>query len=277
MLAEGCSLLGQRLAVPQLAFAEIRLGQYCVLPGYANGAAPLQGAGAVEALGEPVLAAWRQGEVAAQAGPEEASGAAPGAGAVPPQAGTLDRLAGDGAWLAAVCRTGEQWLGFFVAAQPAGRAWTDAEMALFEDSAMRIGVERERARAQDALRASEAQLRHVLQDCSQACWQADAAGQVVQELPGWRSATGQHGSGVLGEGWLDAVHAEDRPALRESWHQAVAGGVSLQRAIRLRGPGGGRRASLLATPQRDEQGVVQGWTGCIFALDGRAQPASGSI
>lgn len=269
VLAEGCRLLAQRLAVPRLAFAEIRLGQYRVLPGYANGAAPLQGEGAVEALGEPVVAAWRQGEVAAQAGPADASAAAPG--------GALDRIAGDGAWLAAVCRTGEQWLGFFVAAQPAGREWADADIALFEESAMRIGVERERARAQDALRASEAQLRHVLQDCSQACWQADAAGQVVQELPGWRSATGQHGSGVLGEGWLDAVHADDRPALRESWHQAVAGGVGLQRAIRLRGPGGGRRASLLATPQRDEQGVVQGWTGCIFALDGRAQPASGSI
>jgi len=51
LLVLGCRMLGERLGVPQLAFAEIRGGHYEVLPGHADGLPALRGSGEVEALG----------------------------------------------------------------------------------------------------------------------------------------------------------------------------------------------------------------------------------
>jgi len=191
VLLQGCRLLGERLAVPQLAFASIQGGRYTVLPGHAAGAPPLRGEGEVETLGAAALALWHAGEPAVQDDLARSEGT-----------GGLAALAGGrGALLGAVCRKGEQWLGFFLACQPTPRDWSPTEITLFEEAAARIGVEFERARAQAALQASETRLRELLRGISRLCWEADA-------------------DGAGSESWLDAIHPDDRVRAQAAWRQA---------------------------------------------------------
>ncbi|WP_028103867.1 CheR family methyltransferase [Pseudoduganella violaceinigra] len=269
LLALGCRLLGERLAVPRLAYADIRAGRYAALPGHASGAAPLQGEGAVDALGAAVLVRWSAGEAVAE--PDLACGAARGGG--------LAAMAGgSGALLGALCRKGQRWLGFFLACQPSAREWTPAEAALFAESTARIGAAFERARAQAGLLASETRLRALLHGLAQSCWETDGAGQVVDGSAGWQARTGQAPGESLGEGWLDAVHPDDRAGLRHLWRDAVRHGAALDAEVRLHSPGGAwPRASVLAMPLRDAVGDVEKWFGCSIDSAEHAVPPSGRI
>jgi PAS domain-containing protein len=247
LLALGCRLLAERLGVARLAYGEFRAGRYAMLPGHAAGVAPLQGEGGADALEPAAQACWRAGETYV----------APDLGGA---AGGLSALAGgQGALLAAACRKGTRWLGFFLACQPAARDWTAQEIALFAEAAARIGVEFERARAQAALRASEMRLRALLQGFAESCWETDAGGEG-------------------GAGWLDAVHPEDRPRAEAMWREAVHKGRAMDAEVRLRGTAGAwRRGSVLATPLLDEQGAISKWSGCIVEANGQAALPSGSI
>lgn len=251
LLVQGCRLLGERLSLPQLAFAQIRNGAYTVLPGHAAGEASLQGDGDVDALGAAVLKLWGEGEVAAQADLADTG---------LEMAGALAGLAGGhGALLSALCRKGPQWLGFFLGCQPVARQWTPAEIALFAEAAGRIGDEFERARAQAALQASETRLQVLLRGFAQSCWETDA-------------------SGEDGEHWLASVHPDDRPRAQAMWREAVRSGSGMEAEVRLQGEAGAwRRASVLVMPLFDELGNVRKWSGCIVDTDEREAAPSGSI
>jgi PAS domain-containing protein len=234
--------------VPQLAFARIQSGRYTVHPGHAAGVPALHGAGAVEALGEQVLACWRAGETTVEADLSRAG------------AGDLAELAGGrGALLGAACRKGEQWLGFFLACQAAVREWSTTEVSLFSEAVARIGVEFERARSQAALRASENRLRDLLRGIAKVCWETDA-------------------SGKDGENWLEVIHPADRARAQAVWREAVRTSGSRDAEVRLEDAGGSwSRGSLLATPLLDDQGDVRKWSGCIIDIDERTTAPSGSI
>lgn len=249
VLLLGCRLLGERLAVPQLAFARIRGARYILLPGHAAGVPALHGEGEVESLGAAALALWRAGETAVQDDLSHSDGA-----------GGLANLAGHrGALLGAVCRKGEQWLGFFLACQPKARDWSSTEVALFAEAAARIGVEYERARSQAALRASEQRLGELLRGIARVCWEADSKGKG-------------------NESWLNAIHPDDRAEAQTLWREALRNGGGRDTEVRVEDPGGGWiRASLLATPMLDDQGNVAKWRGCIIDADERAVAPSGSI
>lgn len=249
LLVLGCGMLGKRLGVPQLAHAVIHHGHYEVLPGHADGLPALHGRGEVAAIGASVLARWRAGEPAVQADIGRAAGE-----------DELSRLAGGGgALLATVCRKGETWIGFFLACQPSLREWAPAEVALFAESAARIGVEFERARSQAALRASEARLHHLLRGIAKFSWETDAGGK---------------GS----ETWLEAIHPDDRGRVHGMWRDAVRTATGGEMEARWQDPEGDwLRASVVATPLLDEQGGVREWSGCIIDVDERIAAPSGSI
>jgi len=269
ILELGCCLLAGHLGVPRLAFAAIRDGRYAILLGHAAGLPPLAGEGELDALEPEALGCWRAGEVLVQHDLAQADGQL---------AGLAGMAGGSGALLSSVCRKGERWLGFFLACQPAARSWSQVDVILFEEAAERIGVEFERARSQAALLTSDSRLRALLRGCANACWETDGAGQVTQESESWCAYTGQSSGDLLGEGWLDAIHADDRDEVREAWRAAIARGEELDATVCLQRPGGGwQRANILATPLFDDQGDVAKWVGCVIETDEQAVPASGSI
>ena len=53
------------------------------------------------------------------------------------------------------------------------------------------------------------------------------------DVPRWRMTTGQRRTDVAGLGWLDAVHPDDREAVRGLWREAVEAGESFDAEFRV--------------------------------------------
>ncbi len=63
--------------------------------------------------------------------------------------------------------------------------------------------------------------RCLLQEISPIVWEADRAGEVIGEIPGWAAFTGQSHARMQRWGWLDVVHPEDRTRIGRAWQSAV--------------------------------------------------------
>lgn len=242
LLALGCRMLAQRLAVPQLAYAVIQDDRFEVLECHAPGMPPLQGDGEVAALGGEVLARWSAGETVVRAGLAD-----PDSAAAAGVAGLVALCGAPGASLSVLCRSGQRWQGFFHACQPGARLWSGPEVALFERAAERIGAAYERARAQMALQASATHMRRLLRGLARAYWETGGDGVLLEE------------------GLPLAVHCADHALILRHWHAALRSGSELDVELSLRDAGGDAHpARLLVTPLYDAQGAILGWAGCII-------------
>ena len=121
-----------------------------------------------------------------------------------------------------------------------------------------------------ALRDSEQRFRTFVVTVAQVVWAADASGHVTADVHGWCRFTGQTPEQMQGEGWLDAVHPDDREATRADWREAVAQGRPFFREFRLRAADGGYIfTSGRATPVRDDDGPVRSWLGINIDISAR--------
>jgi len=121
----------------------------------------------------------------------------------------------------------------------------------------------ERRRAAAALALSEARLNALIESMPQIAFTATPDGRHDFTNGRWQDVTGQSAGEARGAGWLDAVHAEDRPGLAALWQAALAEGSTFSAEHRLRS-GGGEWVWFLsrAVPLRDpETGVVMRWFG----------------
>jgi PAS domain S-box-containing protein len=93
-------------------------------------------------------------------------------------------------------------------------------------------------------------------------WTTDPTGAVVADLPTWRAFTGQAEAEVLGSGWLDAVHPEERAAARAAWERAVADRSVYEGEYRLKGCHGDYRPfACRGVPVLNPDGTVREWVG----------------
>jgi two-component system CheB/CheR fusion protein len=123
-------------------------------------------------------------------------------------------------------------------------------------------------RTETALRENETRLRDLLGLLALAVWETDAEGRVVTDSPSWRGYTGQRVEEWMGEGWIDAVHPEDRAEVLRQWKDAVAARSAIDLAFRLRSPGEGwRRSRVRALPLFNIDGTVRKWVGMNVAGD----------
>jgi signal transduction histidine kinase/PAS domain-containing protein/ActR/RegA family two-component response regulator len=92
-------------------------------------------------------------------------------------------------------------------------------------------------------------------------WEAGPDG-VVRDLPAWRAFTGQSQAAVRGEGWLAALHPDEREQVRAAWRHAVATCTPFVHAARLRGADGSYRYFWArCAPMRAADGSVRQWRG----------------
>ncbi|MBR0875061.1 PAS domain-containing protein [Bradyrhizobium tropiciagri] len=134
---------------------------------------------------------------------------------------------------------------------------------------LQIDIE-DRKRAEEALRASERNLRLII---------STIPGQVWSARPdGWADFFNQHFlnyAGLSSEqsegwGWTDAVHPEDRSGLNEAWRSIRAARQAGEKEARLRRFDGTYRWFLLrANPLRDEAGAVIKWFGVNTDIEDR--------
>ena len=88
-----------------------------------------------------------------------------------------------------------------------------------------LGVGRdvtERRRAEDERTQSELRLRTLVEATNQLMWTTGPGGLVDRPMEGWSEFTGQDAAEVLGDGWTDAIHPDDRDRVLETWRAALA-------------------------------------------------------
>jgi PAS domain S-box-containing protein len=109
---------------------------------------------------------------------------------------------------------------------------------------------------------SEERFRAFLTSTSEIIWDMPPEGLFDSDQPGWRAFTGQAREELLGWGWLEAVHPEDREELAQAWREAVQGRVPFQGVLRLRRHDGAyRHMQMRAVPVLELDGAVREWVG----------------
>ena len=76
-------------------------------------------------------------------------------------------------------------------------------------------IEQVAAERSDAAR--DDRFRALVTQSAQIVWMTDAGGMTVHDSPQWQAFTGQSPVEQGDFGWLDAIHADDRPRARFAW------------------------------------------------------------
>jgi len=120
----------------------------------------------------------------------------------------------------------------------------------------------ERKETEKKIMASEERFRALVTATTEIVWVTDANGRVVDDLPFWRAYTGQTVTQVLGYGWSDALHPDDRERTLEMWKLAVKNHASYQTEYRIqRRDGEYRYFSVCGVPIVDNDNAVREWVG----------------
>ena len=150
----------------------------------------------------------------------------------------------------------------------APHAWTDAEVALVEETAERTWAAVERARAEAALRQSEERLRQVAETVPDVLFRAGSDGTVDFVNHQFQALTGRPPSDVVGSlMWPDLVHPDDRDRVEAVWAEARASGEPYETRYRLLTPSGPCWVITRARPFPDDEGRVTAWFGTITDVD----------
>jgi PAS domain S-box-containing protein len=98
-----------------------------------------------------------------------------------------------------------------------------------------------RRRAEGELAHSELQLRTLVESTNQLIWTAGPDGFASGAMDSWCAFTGQTEAQAEGDGWLEAVHPDDKERARETWTATVAAGDVYDSEYRVRSAAGGYR------------------------------------
>lgn len=163
-------------------------------------------------------------------------------------------------------RDGETFAMFALGNHPIG--FTDRERAIAEELAPAIVQALLSKRAEVASRASQRRLLTLIEGIPQLVWTATRHGQWTWVSPQWVEMTGLSVEQSLGDGWLAAVHPDDREAARRFWDGAPErGDLAMEGRLRHRQSGRYRWFKTRATPVRDDHGHIVEWFGTSTDID----------
>jgi len=129
----------------------------------------------------------------------------------------------------------------------------------------------DRKQAEDAIKQSEERYRSLTLAISQIVWITDAEGR-CQDTPSLRAYTGQTEAEVVGYGWLDTIHPDDRKRTNQAWMEAVQTKSLYEMEYRLRGADGNYRYFQgRAVPILNEDGSIREWVGTCIDIHDRKQ------
>jgi len=130
----------------------------------------------------------------------------------------------------------------------------------------------ERRRSEEVLRWNEERYRSLAVATAQIVWAFDPQGQPMDDLPLWRTFTGQSVKEIKEGGWGNALHPEDRQRVLESWAQALATLSVYTTVYRLRRYDGEYRYfGVRGVPVLDRKGQVREWIGTCSDITERKQ------
>jgi PAS domain S-box-containing protein len=150
--ATASRVLGEHLGANRVAYFEVRGAIYVVERDYLNDATPLVGNYPIDAFGSQVLAAYRNGRVVSESDLATDLSLSPTERAA---YAALDLVA----YIGVPLLKGGELVAVLTVQMSAPRVWTSDEVAIVEEVAERTWAALERARAEAALRESEAKYR----------------------------------------------------------------------------------------------------------------------
>ena len=125
-------------------------------------------------------------------------------------------------------------------------------------------------RAEEALRASEANLRRVIDTIPSLSWcnLPDGPNEFLSQS--WHEYTGLSAEEAHGWGWTASFHPQDLPPLMKRWQEILISGESGEIEARIRRHDGVYRWFLIrASPFRDETGAIIRWYGTSTDIEDR--------
>lgn len=108
---------------------------------------------------------------------------------------------------------------------------------------------------------------------NQMIWTMDPTGLMREDCPSWRDYTGQTEEQFRSDGWLDAVHPEERTQVQELWGPSVAHRKAFETEFRLRSREGFYRYfQLRAVPVlAEDDETVREWVGTCSDITPRKE------
>ncbi|NQE34701.1 PAS domain S-box protein [Microcoleus asticus] len=129
----------------------------------------------------------------------------------------------------------------------------------------------DRKQAEDAIKQSEERYRSLILATSQMVWTGDAEGR-CPDMPSMRAYTGQTEAEVVGFGWLDAMHPDDRERTAQVWMEAVQTKSLYDIEYRIRRADGNYRYFQgRGVPILNEDGSIREWVGTCSDIHDRKQ------
>jgi PAS domain S-box-containing protein len=136
----------------------------------------------------------------------------------------------------------------------------------------RVLFYRAQAEAADALRESEKKYQVLTEISPVGIFKTDAQGTTTYVNPRWSQISGLSADEALGDGWLRAVHPEDRENLSAGWKQATSTQIASIIEYRFVHPDGSIAWILgQSTPERNIQNRIVGYVGTIIDITERKQ------
>jgi PAS domain S-box-containing protein len=111
---------------------------------------------------------------------------------------------------------------------------------------------------------------NLLELVPQVVWFGGPDGRITYCNPYWYEYTGLSERKTLGDGWIDAIHPEDRERVAEGWRAATQEGRDYELELRLRGANDEYCWFLARSrPARDESGKIDAWLGIAVDIEER--------
>ena len=148
---------------------------------------------------------------------------------------------------------------------------SERDLRLFDILARLAADLIERKFHEQDLRRREERSRTLTQLLTDVPWAARGDGAFESLQPAWENYTGQTWDAHAGHGWFEAIHAEDRDAVRASWASACFETRPYEFGARLwHAPSKQYRHCIIrATPILNEDGSLREWVGACMDVHGR--------
>ncbi|TKD51314.1 PAS domain-containing protein [Sphingomonas baiyangensis] len=245
--------LGRRLDVDRVGFYRVSGDRVEYGPCWTGGALPpMRGSRAVDEIGEAHVARYRSGRTLVFADARRD----------PTFAGSSIATVTTSGIGVPLLRGGE-WVASMYVNHGTARDWSDEEVSFVEAVAEISWDAVERVVATAALRESEAKFRAIANSIDHMVWSARADGRFDYFNDRWMTFVGPLDLPREGDGWLGALHPDDRDAARAAWHASLTTGASFRCEYRLtHAPSHGYRWVLAqAKAVREPDGSISRWFG----------------
>ena len=145
---------------------------------------------------------------------------------------------------------------------------------VFEDISERTEVQQLQATRAEMER-EEVRYRTLIDTTAAIVWTTPPSGELQTDQVQWQRVTGQTPDESAGQGWLDAIHPDDRADTLAAWSHAVDTREPYRVEHRLRQADGSyRRMAVSATPILDDQDGVVEWVGIHTDIHAQAEAAA---